>query len=186
MGLATEKANPELAANLSAFRHCVEQLVSLQEASLVIAERASSKAREEFSAQLDNNAQLIHILQGRVTAQEQELSNAQAAKAVANEELSSLKQKYGELDERYAYAQHQLSERAQRISALEGDLEASRGLPSRCHELLEMVTSLQAENRELSDRLKDAALAHAEELSRLRDEKHQVELELASLRSAKV
>ena len=47
------------------------------------------------------------------------------------------------------------------------------------------MTSLQAENRDLSDRLKDAALAHAEELGRLRDEKHQVELELVSIRSAK-
>ena len=176
-----ERENPARAENLAAFRHHMECLFTLQVASITLAEDAKAFAREEFAAQLGQNAQLIQTLQETKISQEQALVDARTAKDTAETELARLRDKVAELEGRLTYAQAQLQDKEHRISALTEEVSRTEGLPARYQDLLETTDALRTENKTPSVQLKDAEIDHMRKIGELERELHNAQLEVAKL-----
>ena len=172
-----EQSNTARCENLAAFRHHVEALVSLQAASLTLADDAKALARKEFAGQLDQDAQLIRTLQNNAERSAKELADAHEAKDVAEAEIKQLRDKVTDLNERMTYVQSQLNDRDNRIQFLTEELARVEGLPARYQNLLEEASALQKENKNLSAQVKDTEIAYMRKISNLEKELYQLRLD---------
>lgn len=172
-----EQSNTARGENLAAFRHHVEALVSLQVASLTLADDAKVLAREEFAVQLNQDAQLIRTLQDNAERSAKELVAAHEAKNAAEAEVKTLCDKVTALDERIAYIQAQLQDKEKRIQFLSEEVARTEGLPARYQALLEDVSMLQKENKALSDQVKDNEIAYMRTINALEKELYQLRLD---------
>lgn len=176
------KKHPEAAAILSDFRHHAAALVALLEASLVLSDGAAARARDEFAGQLEQNAQLIRAQQNALAAKEASLTELRTQLTSIQNDCSSATQKATELSERCEYARRQIEEMTQKMAVMAEEAAETKSMSKSYQRLLEEINELRRDNKSLSDQLKDAQIAHANEIRKLEDAKHQAQLEAERLK----
>lgn len=174
---AAAETNPQRAELLSSFRAHVAALVSLQEASLVLAEDAKACAREEFSAQLAQNDLMITTQQKALVEKDATISALQQQLGAATDEITCAANRLATLVAEHEHEKQQHSEARRKLLSLAEEAEEIREVRKAYQKLLEETNELRRENKALSDQIKDAQIAHANEIRKLEAEMHQAQLE---------